>query len=331
MTGDFHPVRISTRDDHIEKYGHLYAGVKLSTWKVCSRCGFIHQNPRPSLEALSEFYMSGSYHAPELPADVARYMDFARWYFDEKVEFAIRQSRLSGGRVLEIGVGLGGALSLFKQRGWDTVGVEPDPVQAQFARETLGLTGVRQGLVDDSFDVDQKVDLVFSNHAFEHFADLEAIARAVVRVLRPGGFIFTAAPTCHANRSSLSKAWMNSSHYSLFTHNGLNQLFARHGLEEVAHTYRGWRKEIDDAWHVAQLTGKISDGSMYYENPAAVERDVNLYNPLRSALYAPIYAGYATRVALATRCAIVAQKLIREPRTVLRKALGRLTGTRRSG
>ena len=335
---DFRSLRITKRDLHIAKYEDLYEGVSLSEWKACSRCGFVHQNPRPSREALSDFYAQGRYHPAEVPANVAAYLDFATWYYTEKVNFALAKTGLPGGRVFEIGAGLGGSLRLFRDRGWTGLGVEPDPSQAKFATQMLKLDGVRQGLVDDSLRLDAKVDLIFSNHAFEHLADLDAVMRAVTRILKPGGYIFTAVPTYYMNRSRLSKAWMNSAHYSLFTHRSLNQLFARYGLEEVCHTYRGWHKEIDDLWHVGRLRGPAMEPAAFYEDARKVQRYVNVYNPLRSALYAPIYAGYASRVSFTAKYVSLSNHywqslgrqwrlLRRSPREFFAKARKRVLGT----
>jgi SAM-dependent methyltransferase len=327
-------LRITNEDAHIGKYGKLYEGAALSRWKACGSCGFVHQNPRPSLAALSEFYTSGKYHPPELPSDVAAYLRFAHWYFAEKVDFALRANGGAPGTVLEIGCGLGGALRLFADRGWRVIGIEPDPTQAQYARDVLGLKGVRQGLVDDGFNVDEPVDLVFSNHAFEHFADLDAVMRALTRVLRPGGIVFTAIPTYYSNRSRLSLRWMNSSHYSMFNHHSLNQLCARHGFMEVTHTYRGWHKEIDDMWHVARYQPDANlpeHAAKHFEDPQAVAHYVNSVNPLRSLLYAPYYAGYASRVQFFTLVTHALGLLVRDPRQFARRALARINGAQRTG
>jgi SAM-dependent methyltransferase len=320
------PLRITRQDLHIQKYGALYEGRVLSEWKACSKCGFVHQNPRPSLDALSAFYVKGQYHPPVLPADITDNLSFTKWYYEEKVEYALAKSALSEGRVLEIGCGLGGVLRLLSDRGLEVVGVEPDPIQAEFASTTLGLSGVRQGLVDDTFSLDAKVDLIFSNHAFEHFADLASVMRAVTRVLKPGGYIFTAVPTYYSNRSRLSKLWMNSAHYSLFTHRSLNQLFASYGLQEVCHTYRGWRKEVDDLWHVARFTGGTVEPLPFFEDAVAIQRYVNLINPLRSIVYSPIYANYARRVAIYTQLSSGWNLLRRSPSLFVKKAKTRLLG-----
>ncbi|HEX4984477.1 MAG TPA: methyltransferase domain-containing protein [Burkholderiales bacterium] len=284
----------------------------------------MHQNPRPSAAALADFYASDKYHPPEVHQDAEKYARFSDWYFREKVEHAIAQSGRETGRVLEIGCGLGGGLLQFYKKGWEVFGVEPDSRQAEFASRELKLPNVSHGLADDRFHLKSKVDLVYTNHAFEHFSDLHSIMRFIVRVLNPGGRIFTAIPTYYENRSNLSKLWMNSAHYSLFTHRSLNQLFSRYGIVEISHTYRGWTKEIDDLWHMAEFRGGNEDASEFYEDANSVRRYVNVYNPIRSVLYAPLYAGYSKRVALREIISRNLKQFVGSPGSFLRALPGRL-------
>ncbi len=294
----FLPLRVPYHDDHIADYRTLYGTRSRSEWKACGTCGFVHQNPRPSVEALNAFYASGDYHAPAAPqayTEAAPYMKFARWYYSDKVDFAIAHT-LPRGRVFDMGFGYGGVLELFRERGWDVTGREPDPRLARFARDTLGLEGPEQGLVEADMTGTGPIDLVFSNHAFEHVADLHAVMTGLASIMKPGAHIFTVVPTYAANRSSMSLRWMNSAHYSLFTRASLDQLMARYGFEPVTSTYRGWRKEIDDVWHLARYTGKPLDPVQFYEDPEGVARFVNWINPMRSALFAPVFANYPKKV-----------------------------------
>lgn len=296
QSSSFLDVTVPSPDPHIAAYGNLYGGRAVSEWKVCGQCGFVHQNPRPSAAALNEFYTQAAYHQPLPDENAARHIDFAGWYFGEKIDYAIRQSGLSSGAVFDIGCGRGGVLKLFEQRGWKPYGVEPDGNLAEFAIRQLGLSGVRQGLLDSRFEPLEPVDLIFSNHAFEHFADLDEVMQGIRKLLKPGGYIFTVVPTYMKNRSSLSKLWMNSAHYSMFTHASLNNLFARYGFEEVAHTYSGWNKEIDDLWHIARYTGVPSDPRAHFESPAAIDHYLRVTNPARTAAFYPIYSHWAARV-----------------------------------
>lgn len=70
-----------------------------SEWKVCSKCGFVHQNPRPSIQQLNEFYLKSEYHQIQIPdwyleSNGKYYLDFARWYYIEKIAYAIKKSGL---------------------------------------------------------------------------------------------------------------------------------------------------------------------------------------------------------------------------------------------
>jgi len=222
-------------------------------------------------------------------------MKFARWYYGDKVDYAIEQSGKASGRVFEMGFGYGGALKLFEERGWEVSGREPDRRLATFAHDTLGLRGPDAGLVDETLRI-EPVDLVFSNHAFEHVADLRGVMAGLRAIMKPGGYVFTAVPTYAANRSNMSLRWMNSNHYSIFTRASLDQLMARFGFEPVVGTYRGWRKEIDDLWHVSRYTGTELDPTQFYEDPAEVARFINWVNPLRSLLFYPVFSNYHKKV-----------------------------------
>jgi SAM-dependent methyltransferase len=297
-SSSFLDVKVPADDPDIAKYGELYVGRKTSEWKICGRCGFVHQNPRPTAEALNEIYLRSQYHAAIKEGSGEEHLEFALWYFNEKIEFALKQCGLSGGRVLDIGCGRGGVLRLFQERGWRPYGVEPDAKLANFAKTEMGLVDVRRGIFDSKFELDCEVDLVFSNHAFEHFSDLNEIMLGIQKILRPGGYLFIAIPTYYANRSSLSRRWMNCSHYSLFTNRSLSNLVSRYGFSEVTHSYRAWKKEIDDLWYLARYKGTVTPPERYYEEPKYVARYLRVINPLRSYLFYPVYSHWAERVRL---------------------------------
>lgn len=324
--GSMLELKITATDVHIRKYGSLYDGIEKSRWVACGRCGFVHQNPRPSVEDLNRFYLDAKYH-DEIPAewrDPAAYDQFGRWYYSEKLAFARKHSGLSTGSVFDIGVGYGHWLRLLSTQGWRVHGVEPDGHVAEFARSMVG-PGVRTGILDASTDLGEQVDLVVSNHAFEHFAELDEVMRGIRNILRPGGWIFTVIPTYYRNRSRTSLEWMNAAHYSMFTHRSLGQLFARHGIETVAWTYRGWRKEIDDLWLIGRRTEATLDPASFHEDPETVRRYVNVVNPRRSLVRRPLYGNYVAKVHALERGRRLARSFAASPVGFLGRAIRRLT------
>jgi SAM-dependent methyltransferase len=216
-------------------------------------------------------------------------MKFSEWYYREKINFALDRIEFTGDKVFDLGFGHGGILKLMENDGWTTAGVEPDQSLFQYAKNKLQLSHIHQVVFDENFDCESEQGLVVSNHTFEHIADLDSTMKGLIKMMRPGGYMLTVIPTYFRNRSPLSKLWMNAGHYSMFNHRSLSQLCARYGLEEVAYTYRGWRKEIDDLWHLARFTGEQIEPTLFYEDPEEVESYVNFWNPLNSIMYWPLH------------------------------------------
>jgi SAM-dependent methyltransferase len=289
---EFLPVQVREEDGHIAGYGELYDGETKSAWKVCGTCGFVHQNPRPSAEALNAYYLRGGYHGVRKARDYASLKWYFRNIYTDNTRFIADHVPLKTGAVLDVGCGFGFALAPFRDKGWKTYGVEPDPVHADFARQQQNLTGVIIGLVDPGLTLPEPVDLVISHHAMEHFADLKGVMAGLVKVLKPGGWFFARLPTYCSNRSRMSLMYMNAAHYSLFTHKTLANLAARFGIEYVAHEYlnKAGLLVTDDLMFVGRFTGKPLDPTPFYENAVAVQRYVDVVNPMRSKLFAPVYS-----------------------------------------
>jgi 2-polyprenyl-3-methyl-5-hydroxy-6-metoxy-1,4-benzoquinol methylase len=314
------PAAITDRDDHIASYGRLYGNARTSQWKICGNCGFVHQNPRPSAEALDAFYMASEYRREREDHPIDKYRKFGHWYYGEKIDFVERHAGLRTGEVYDAGCGYGPALAAFADRGWTTHGVEADEYCVEYARTKLGLTGVQRGLLRADAEPAGRIDLVFSNHAFEHFANLDDAMRGVARLVKPGGYVFTCVPTWFANRSVLSRQWMNSGHYSVFTHRSLDQLFARHGFEPVAHTYRGWWKEIDEVWHLARKVDVAPAPEQFFEDPAAVSRYLRVINPLRSLVFYPVFDRWSQKRIALQKVSAAVHLLMRDPVRFARRA-----------
>ncbi len=284
-------------DNDPSRYKKLFDGKRRSSWNICGQCGFVYQNPRPSAAAMDRFYLNSEYHSPsKAPYNRENYSEFAQWYYEDKTNYILENLKIQNGKVFDIGFGYGGFLKQFKDKGWTTYGVEADKNLFGFAKENLDLDHLQQNILDEKIKLDSKMDLVISNHAFEHFANFEQIMGGITKILKPGGFIFSVVPTYFKNRSSVSWQGMNFGHLSSFTHQSFNQLFSYYGFEEVKHTYRGWTKEIDDVWHLTQFTGVKKDPKTFYENPQKVSRYLHVVNPINTAIYSPVYSFYAKRI-----------------------------------
>lgn len=197
--------------------GHLFDIVK------CSGCGFTFTNPRPCKKDIGMFYPDSSgYYANKAGSDditgrfsgisgalkrlvLARVFGYRHlfpsafwipaWALRPLLCFGgdpdMPQYR-AGGRLFEIGCSTGGYLKKMETLGWHVSGVELNAAAADFARDKLGLPGVRQGFFEDQALADGSFEVVKASMVLEHVYDPRDFVKHVARVLVPGGdFIFS--------------------------------------------------------------------------------------------------------------------------------------------
>lgn len=95
------------------------------------------------------------------------------------------------GSVLDIGSSTGELLSLFKNRGWEVLGIEPSAAAASEALKR-GIPTVNKTF--EEFGTDQKFDVVILNHVLEHMANPLAILRKVKSLLKEEGIVLVDVP-----------------------------------------------------------------------------------------------------------------------------------------
>ena len=127
----------------------------------------------------------------------------ARSDLSERCAFWLRSLltvKLPPGRVLEVGCGHGGFVSLLAQAGFDATGLELSPAVVRFARDTFGVP-VLTGPIEDQTIPAGSLDAVVMMDVMEHLPDpLGTIARCV-DLLAPGGVLLVQTPQYPEGRS----------------------------------------------------------------------------------------------------------------------------------
>lgn len=138
----------------------------------------------------------------------------------------------SNGKVLEIGCGNGDRLSLLKDLGWHTLGVEPDPKSAQIARER-GLDVISQpfgnGLINE-----RSVDAILLCHVIEHLSEPSEALKECHRILKPGGILIMLTPnTKSLGYRQFGRNWLHLDpprHLTLFNANNMCRMLESAGF-----------------------------------------------------------------------------------------------------
>ena len=223
------------RDDHARELG-LPGG--RSRWVVCEDCGLVYQSPRPGVAAVGELYAGGDYH--EIRGGVPEhYVQYSLRRSRGALDWAGGQAQLHDrpGRALDIGCGVGGAMVDLRERGWQVVGVEPDPVLAEVGRTRFGLE-VRNGFFDSTtFSDDESFDLVYSCHVWEHLAAPRETCMAAHELLaKTRGHLLIVVPTFRRART-LAWSCFTAPHTYMFTEVSLGNLLEATGFDVVLHRY----------------------------------------------------------------------------------------------
>jgi 2-polyprenyl-3-methyl-5-hydroxy-6-metoxy-1,4-benzoquinol methylase len=239
---------------------------------VNSRCGVYWLDPAPAAEDLPIAYRG--YYTHGQPAEAARPGGFRSnvrdAYLARRLGYPYRRSAtervmsrlvammperkhswlytyfylpwVENGRLLEIGSGSGWQLSRMQAAGWETVGLDFDPLAVASARER-GLD-LRTGDVRDLNLESESFDAIVMAHVLEHVFDPVGLLQECRRLLKPGGRLISITPNARSIGHRLYKsAWRGLEpprHIAVFTAAGLRLACSNAGLtvEQVGVTAR---------------------------------------------------------------------------------------------
>ena len=216
----------------------------------CRRCGLAYLDPRPTPEELARFYES-DYYQSEDPLQHG-YEDYeglaASVKHMARVKTRIVRSRVSGGRLLDVGAAYGHFASAATRAGFDARGVELSAHAAETARERLG-ANVMAGTIADVDAPAGSFDVVTMWDVLEHAHDARATLASAAELLRPGGFVFLTVPNAGSFIARLMGArwfgFQKLEHTYYFTPRTLGVLLERAGFADARFHAASWSCSLD--------------------------------------------------------------------------------------
>ena len=216
--------------------------------------------PQPSLENLGKYYES---------VDYISHTDSKRSLFEKAYHFVknialknkldlINSFQPNKGRILDIGAGTGDFLSVAKQNGWQTIGVEPSE-KAKAIAKNKGVSFVEKtvALENHSFDV------ITMWHVLEHVPNLEEQILELKRLLKPNGTLIVAVPNFKSfdakQYGTFWAAYDVPIHFWHFSKTAIKMLFEKESMKLVKVLPMKF-----DAFYVSLLSEKYKTGKMNY-------------------------------------------------------------------
>lgn len=208
----------------------------------CHHCGFKHLVPIPTAEELEQIYRH-EYYSVEKPLYLERHREDLPWWnqvYDERYD--LFEELLPDGvhRILDVGSGPGFFLLRGKERGWQTLGIEPSTQSAAHSRG-MGLEIVEEFLDPQTAPRLGAFDVVHLSQVLEHIPNPVALLSLVQGLIRPAGLLCIIVPNDYnpvqqALRDACGYApwWVAPPHHiNFFDFDSLSGLMARCGFEVV--------------------------------------------------------------------------------------------------
>ncbi len=216
--------------------------------------------PQPNLENLGKYYESEDYisHTDNKRSLFEKLYHFIKNIALKNKLHLINSLQPNKGRILDIGAGTGDFLSVAKNDGWMTTGVEPsDRAKAIAVNKGVSFVEETSELENHSFD------LISMWHVLEHVPDLDKQIKELKRLLKPTGTLIIAVPNFKSfDAKHYGKFWAAFDvpiHFWHFSKTAIQILFEKEEmkLEKVL-------PMKFDSFYVSLLSEKYKTGKMNF-------------------------------------------------------------------
>ena len=193
----------------------------------CSDCNLVYMSPRPTQEALAEFYEGDEYHNTRIGMKDTHALSADELGRARRIIQEIKE----GKTLLDIGCAKGHLLFLAVLKGYQVMGVEPKLEYVQ--------AGIPAVATPD--EIERQFDVVTCIHTLEHTLDFQGLAEHIKRLVKPGGQVIIEIP------SAQSPGVLNNAHLYFFNPTVLKNVFDPLELEHMKftpHLHMKFRKII---------------------------------------------------------------------------------------
>jgi|SRR5579883_3460458 len=222
-------------EEHRSHLCHVYG----FAYVECSQCGSAYVDNPPSEADISAAYSSDYYTAANrvllANPNVIEYR--LQVVARPKVAFALEYAKRGAGRWLDIGCGVGEILAAVKEHGLETLGIETNRMEADFARENFQLDVVEKYIDASNLREFQGFDVISLFSVVEHVPDPNALLETIAKLQRAGETLVIETPhfpslsafSQIAFPDLVNRMMHPPLHLFLFSLKAIEMLLTRHG------------------------------------------------------------------------------------------------------
>lgn len=255
---------------------------------ICKDCGMAYTTPFVNDEELNNYYSNMSNY---------EHSHTETGYPDEDINKSERQFKYietqikNQKSILDVGCAVGYTLSLFKDAGYATLGLEPSAKNKQIAKEKYGVEVETRFLDKDGLD-GRVFDVVTLSHVAEHLKHPLDIFKNIRNILSDDGMLFIETPNIDFfDEQDLYQ--FSFEHINYFNIDSTKNLLQRAGFELVDSkifyndkSTAPFYPTLGTIWKKSEKSFEIA--SYYEKNRTTIQRYIDLINNFRGTLVSKI-------------------------------------------
>lgn len=179
--------KIIPREEHI---------IFLST-ACCIECKFVFRNKRPNLSWFEKSWNIRETEDTDAVFEQAHDPEKEKQRYNRYENLSkVLEEVTTERKLLDVGCGPGTGLKAFQDRGWDVMGVEPDPVRAKVGNE-VNKINIFPGKIEDFTEPDETYDVITLLHVLEHFHSPKDFLIHTIKKIKYNGYLYIEVPHLH--------------------------------------------------------------------------------------------------------------------------------------
>ena len=195
---------------------------------ICRDCGFVYATPVPCQEVLAGYYAHLSNYENRFYPN-GDYPQDRKAAFDEVHELIINRLPPGfSGRALEIGCGVAYLLSLFKQKGWEVLGIDPSPTCAAISKRLYNVDCITSVYNSRLFNGLKPFDLIILSQVLEHLIAPQELVADLSGILTEEGLVYIEVPNLY--HPNVDMGYYSFEHLNYFSPMSFASLMQRHGF-----------------------------------------------------------------------------------------------------
>ena len=244
---------------------HTVSNETFEIWQ-CNVCTARFTQNVPDKNEIEKYYKSENYisHSDTKQGFINSLYHFVRKRtLNGKRKLVEKYTKLSIGKILDIGAGTGAFLQVMQKSEWEVTGFEPDETARENAKKLYGLSLQPS---EELFNLKAETfDAITLWHVLEHVHELHEYMDQLKKLLKLTGCLFIAIPNYACYDEKIYKEfWAGYDvprHLYHFSPTSITQLLLQHGLQ---------LKEIKPMWYdsfyVSMLSEKYKTGKNNFLN-----------------------------------------------------------------